>query len=132
MNPSGKNVLIPFLKFSLPTQVYGTELAVTLAISLFEHLAAEYKRGDSEPLSPSSSTPAALPSASNILAPFVAANEDNLGWKARELDGFIAPAPLETLIVQWITEDLNVMGEWKSSPVAARFICGPYLSYLVE
>ena len=59
--------VIRYIFLSLSSQVYGTEMAVTLAISFFEQLAAVCKRGD------------AIGLPSKILTSFVAANEENLG-----------------------------------------------------
>ena len=51
-------------------------------------------------------------SSSSILAAFVAANEVNLGWKARELDGISLPEQLQRQVIQLLCGDLSAMGRW--------------------
>ena len=98
-------------------------MAVAMAVSLFDYLTSEFERGrgaaalttalglvlprsDGAAAAASSSSPA-----SSALAPFVAANENNLGWNAQEVTGADLPENIEEILIRWLVDDLNNMGE---------------------
>ena len=96
-------------------------MAVAMAVSLFDYLTSEFERGRgaaalttalgsvlprSDGAAAASSTPA-----SSALAPFVAANENNLGWNAQEVTGADLPENIEEILIRWLVDDLNNMGE---------------------
>jgi len=87
----------------LMASVYGTDIAVTLAVSIFEHLTSQYERGKNAlTLSPRSSSS----SSSSVLASFVEANGRNLRWNPEEVRRANLPEKLEELVVKWLLDDL--------------------------
>ena len=94
-----------------------------MAVSIFDYLTSEFERGRGA-AALSTALGSALPradggvgvaasstSAPSALAPFVAANENNLGWNAQEVTGADLPENIEKILIRWLVDDLNTMGE---------------------